>query len=369
MAIWGIGIMLGPILGPTLGGLITDHMNWRWVFYINLPVGVVNLILLSLFIPKAKKKDRTSQSVDWLGALFLAIGIGSLQTFLDRGNQDGWLQSSFIMLLCAVSLVTLTAFLWRSWNRKDALLRIDLLRDPNLASSSLMMFVFGTGLFGTIALQPIMLENLFGYPAGTAGLVMAPRGLASAAGMVIVANLITRVEARWLVLCGLILAGIGSYAMTGYNLSADTYAIVMPSLIQGLGLGMVFVPLSTLAFATMPAAETDRAASIYNLSRTIGSSMGIAVAVTVHTRTAQTSWMELGGHINPFNPALSAWLHAKGLSLHDPLTPHMLASELTRQANMLGFIDAFAFIAVSFVILAPLVLLLKGRPGEAGLPD
>jgi MFS transporter, DHA2 family, multidrug resistance protein len=357
MAIWGIGIMLGPILGPTLGGLITDSLGWRFVFYINLPVGLVNLLLLAAFLPAASERD---SRVDWVGAALLALGLAALQTLIDRGNQDDWFRSQFISGLAIVSALALIAFLWRSWHRSDALLRIDLLGDRNLASASLMMLVFGLGLFGTIALQPIMLENLLGYPAGTAGLVMAPRGVAAALGMATVAALIRFVEARWLVLGGLALAGLGTYQMTGYSLQTDMPHLVIPSLIQGYGMGLIFVPLSTLAFQTVDPMSTDRAASIFNLARTIGSSIGIALAATVLTRASQTNWLTLGGHITPYNPAVATYLATRGISGGDPLSPQLLAMELSRQSSMLGFIDAFDFIAISFVALAPLVLVLRG---------
>jgi DHA2 family multidrug resistance protein len=361
MAIWGIGIMLGPVLGPALGGFITDSFGWRFVFYINLPVGMIVLVLLAVFLRETKRRQTP---VDWVGAALLAIGLASLQTFLDRGNQDDWLHSDIISGLAVVSLAGIISFAWRSWTRHDALLRIDLLRDRNLASASVMMLVFGLGLFGTIALQPIMLENLLGYPAETAGLVMAPRGAAAALGMATVATLINRIEPRWLVLTGLTLAGLGTFMMTGYYLQVDMWHLIMPSLIQGYGMGMVFVPLSALAFKTISPSDTDRAASIFNLSRTIGSSIGIAIAATVLTRTSQINWMTLGGHINPYNPLVGDYLTAHGLTSSDPTAFHTPAHELSRQSLMLGFVDAFYFIALSFVMLAPLVLLLRNKGGS-----
>ncbi|MEZ5773478.1 MAG: DHA2 family efflux MFS transporter permease subunit [Hyphomicrobiaceae bacterium] len=362
MAIWGIGIMLGPVLGPTLGGFITDSLGWRFVFYINLPVGLLNLVLLATFL--SEQRTRPSR-VDWIGAALLGLGIASLQTLLDRGNTENWFQSKLIVALAVVSVAGLASFTWRSWSREDAILRISLMRDRNLASASVMMLVFGLGLFGTIALQPLMLETLLGYPASTTGLVMAPRGLAAALGMATVAVLINRIGPRWLVLAGLVMAGIGTYQMTGYSLQVDMVHLVLPSLVQGYGMGMVFVPLSTLAFQTVGEAATDRAASIFNLARTIGSSIGIAIAATVLTRMNQTSWMLLGGHISRYNPLVADYLAARGLSPADPLAPAVLAAELARQSSMIGFLDAFYFIAMSFVVLAPLVLLLGGGKGRA----
>ena len=362
MAIWGIGIMLGPILGPTVGGYITQHLDWRWVFYINLPVGLLNIWMIQRFL--ADGRPEKHRRADWLGALIMAVGIGSLQYVLDRGNEDNWFSSNTIVLLVIVSLLALAWFTVRSWNREDSVLHLHYLKDRNLATASLMMFAFGLGLFGTIALQPLMLERLFDYPAETTGLIMAPRGLASAVGMFLVSRLITRIDPRAIILAGLTFAAGGTYVMSWYNLDIDPSWIVWPSIVQGLGMGMIFVPLSTLAYQTLPKWATDQASSIFNLARTIGASMGISVASTVVAQATQASWNALGAHITPYNPALSDWLQATGRSMKDPATPQILARELSRQASMIGFVDAFYFVALSFVGLAALVLLLR-KPAKS----
>lgn len=356
MAIWGIGILLGPIMGPTVGGFITDHLGWRWVYYINVPIGILNLALILAFL---KQTPRSRAVADWVGALLLAIGVGSLQMMLDRGNGDDWLQSNFIITLIVISAFCLIAFAVRSYKRPDAILRLSLLRDHNLATATFMIMAFGVGMLSTIALQPLFLEHLLGYPASTAGLVMAPRGIAVAMGMVFVATTINRFEPRWLVLIGLTLATIGTYATTWYNLEVDMFWIIAPGIVQGLGMGMIFVPLSTLAYQTLPQEASDQAAGIFNLARTIGGSIGIAIAATVLTRESHANWQTLGAGINPYNPALTSWLDATGLSLSDPHAPQMLAMELARQATMIGFIEAFGFVTLSFLVLIPLVLLLK----------
>jgi DHA2 family multidrug resistance protein len=356
MALWGVGIMLGPILGPTLGGYITQHLDWRWVFYINLPVGILNLILIAQVVKGERAKTARA---DWFGALLLAVGIGSLQTMLDRGTQEDWFQSTFIIMLACASLAGIVTFVMRSWRREDSILQLHLLKDRNLSAASLMMAVFGLGLFGVIALQPLMLERLFDYPAQTTGLVMAPRGLASAVGMFLVSRMIQRVGAPLLIFVGLVLAASGTYVMTWYTLSLYPGWIIWPSVLQGMGMGMVFVPLSTIAYNTLPADATDQGSAIFNLARTIGSAMGISIAATVLTHMTQANWNRLGGNINPFNPALQDWLATRGLNLSDDLTPRLLAGELGRQAGMLGFIDAYWFIMWSFILLAPLLLLLR----------
>jgi len=362
MALWGVGIMLGPILGPTLGGYITQHLDWRWVFYINVPVGIISLLMISRLVkPGARRRVK----LDWIGALLLAVGIGSLQILLDRGNQENWFHSGMIIALAAIAIMGLVSFVLRGWSRTDSVLQLHLLKDRNLVLASLMMAGFGMALFGMIALQPLMLERLFGYSAQTTGLVMAPRGLASALGMFVVSRLINRVGAPRLVLVGLALAAAGTWPMTWYNLNLSISWFIWPGVLQGLGMGMVFVPLSALVYETLPRSATDQGSAIFNLARTVGSAIGISVAATVFTRMTQVNWDSLGGNINPYNPALQQWLAVKHLTIADPLAPQLLAHELERQASMIGFIDAYWFVTLSFLFLTPLLLLFRRKPSAS----
>ncbi|MEJ2685590.1 MAG: DHA2 family efflux MFS transporter permease subunit [Gammaproteobacteria bacterium] len=356
MALWGVGIMVGPILGPTLGGYITQHFGWPWVFYINVPVGAVNLLMVARLVHQTETR---SVRTDWLGALLMAAGIGSLQVVLDRGNQEGWFSSHLIEVLSVLAAGGLMWFTVRSLRRSDSVVNLRLFRDRNLAAASLMMGAFGLGLFGTIALQPIMLERLFDYPAETAGLVMAPRGIGSALSMFMVSRLINRYDSRLLVGAGLLIAAAGTYVMSWYDLSIDPAWVIWPGAIQGIGMGMIFVPLSTLAFETLPKASVDEGSGLFNLLRTIGGSIGISIAGTVYTRSSQAAWNQLGGHIQRFNPALHSWLGALGMTLHAPAAPPLLARLLGRQASMVGFVDTFWLITLSFVAMAPLLLLVR----------
>lgn len=361
MAIWGIGIMLGPILGPTLGGYISQHLSWRWVFYINVPLGLLNIAMVLAILHETK---RETVSADWLGAFLLMLGIGSLQALLDQGNQRNWFSSDLIRALAAVAAVALVVFVWRSLGRKDAVLRLGLLADRNLAMASLMIMTFGLGMFGTIALQPIMMSEIYGYPPETIGFVMAPRGLAAAVGMFAVAGLINRLDPKYLVLAGLALSAAGSYMMGWLTPQADSFWIVVPSMVQGLGMGMIFVPLSTLAFATLPPEQTDYGSGIFNLSRTIGSSIGISIASTILTHSIAIARNDLAGDLVPSNPNLLAWLQRLGLGPNSPEAAGLLARHLGTQSLLLGFIHTFVFIAASFLLLAPMVLMLrKNREG------
>ena len=364
MALWGVGLMLAPVLGPTLGGYITQHLSWRWVFYINVPVGLLNLVLISrLVAPTTRRKI----PMDWIGATVMALGVGSLQLVLDRGNQEGWFGSGLIILLTAISAIGLILFVYHGLRIQTPIVNLRLFHDRNLTAASIMIVVFGLGMFGTIAMQPLLLERLLGYPAETTGLVMAPRAVGSAVSMLIVSRLITRFDPRWLVSIGLVFSAAGTYLMTWYNLYISPGWVIWPGVIQGIGMGMIFVPLSTIAYETLPKSAVDEASGLFNLIRTLGSSIGISIASTVLTRSEQSSWNYLSGHINVFNPALHNWLNSRGLELGDPTTPLLLGQMLLRQSSMVAFVDVFWVISISFLILAPLLFIMR-KPAPHDIP-
>jgi DHA2 family multidrug resistance protein len=364
MALWGIGIMLGPILGPTLGGFITQHLTWRWVFYINLPIGMFTLMLIWVLIEQTPLRQ---QKTDWFGAVLMMVGVGSLQIVLDRGNQENWFNSDMIITLTSMGSLLLIAFIWRAWHREDSVVNLRLLKDRNLAMASTLIATFGLGMFGTIALLPILLERLLHYPVETTGLVMAPRGIGAAIGMAVVSRVIARLDVRKILLAGITLSALASYIMTWYDLSVSPGWIVWPGFLQGFGMGLMFVPLSTVAYATIDKQHTDQASGLFNVLRTIGSSAGISILATVLSRSEQGAWNQLGGHINSFNPALHSWLQSNGMTIANPTAPILLAGQLGNQATMIGFLDSFWFVTWSFILLAPLVLFIKPQKQAAPL--
>jgi DHA2 family multidrug resistance protein len=363
MAIWGIGVMVGPIMGPTLGGYLTEILNWRWTFFINLPVGVLSLLLAWTSAPDSPRKKRP---MDWYSLGYLAIAFSALQFTLDYGNEEGWFQSHWIQLAAILSIGGFAALIYRSLTHKGPVLfHLSIFRDRNFATSTLLMAFFGLGLFGALVLHPMMLEGLFGYPTFDTGLVMAPRGLASMVSMMVVGRIIGKYQPRSLVMVGMVLCLGGSWAMTRYSIDSSTWSLVWPIIIQGSGLGLIFVPLSTVAFDSLPREQSAEAAGLYSLTRTIGSSIGISVVATMMTREAQVSWNQLGGHINPYNPAVSHYLANLGLKPTDPHAVLLLTHELARQAQMQGILDAFVLVAWSFIIMMPLALLLGSVKGQA----
>ncbi len=363
MAIWGLGIMVGPILGPTLGGYLTQAFSWRWTFFINVPVGLFALALGWRVVPDSEKRERR---LDWTGFIFLAIAIASLQYILDRGNQLGWFSSRIIVAMTVISLLGFLAYIDHSIRKgENALFRMRIFRDRNFTTASIVMATMGLGMFGAALMQPEMLEGLLNYPALTAGLVMAPRGIASMISMFAVGRLIGKVDARLLIAVGAALAATGSWMMTWYSLNIDFFWVILPIVIQGLGMGLIFVPIATLAYATLPPQDSAEAAGMFSLFRTIGSSIGISLVTMVLTQHTQIAWNQLGGHINVFNPALYSYLQHIGLNLHEAVTPAVLAHVLYQQANMVAFNDSFMFITWSFIVIFPLLLLMR----RAGLKN
>ncbi len=357
MAIWGMGVMLGPILGPTLGGWLTQVLSWRWTFFINLPVGLMSVLMVLRYVPDT---DQHGREMDWLGLVLLVLGIGGLQYVLDRGTTDDWFSSTTIQFTAYLSLVGFVGYyLHARTHTGHALFSPELFTDRNFATASLLIAFLGLGLYGSMLLQPLMLEGLMDYPTITTGLVLAPRGLASMFSMLVVGRLINRTDPRLLIVAGILIFSLGSYQTTQYSLVMGTARVVTPMILQGMGLGMVFVPLSTLAFSTLPKRLSAEAAGLFSLLRTIGSGVGISVVATVLTRHAQIAWHNVGGHIEPFNPELTRYLARLSIA-GTPQGAAVLGRELARQSQMIAFLDAYIFVALAFAAMLPLVFVMKG---------
>ena len=366
MALWGMGVMLGPVLGPTLGGWLTQTFDWRWIFYINLPVGLMALAVGARAVPESVRLPRVP---DWRGAALAAISIAALQFALDRGNLDGWLDSPFIVGCFAVSALAFVAFLaYALTTQRHPVINLRVFADRNFAAATAIIGALGLGMFGALAVQPIMLETLLGYPALTAGWTMAPRGLASFVAMLVAGRLIGRIDTRWLVGSGMVLAAAGSYFMARLTLDISPWAAIWPGLLQGGGMGLMMVPLSALALSTLSPAQQAEAAGLFSLVRTLGSSIGIAVVAAVVSHQTQIMWHQLGAHVTPYNPALGVWLSPLHGTASDPAAMAVVAAELARQASMQAVLDAYELIAASFIAMLPLLLVLRGgvtRPAEA----
>jgi DHA2 family multidrug resistance protein len=359
MAIWGLGVMVGPVLGPTLGGWLTDVASWRWTFYINVPVGALSLFLISNHISESPKRERR---MDWIGLALIGAGVAGLQYMLDRGTSQDWFAANDIRIAAVLAAAGLCGFVWWSLRLGEhALFGLRIFKDRNFAMSCTVMLAMGLGLFGGLVLQPILLEGLLDYPIVTTGFVMAPRGIATAIAMLVVGRLTATTDPRLLVGAGMLTSAVGSWAMTHYSLDVTTFWIIWPAAVQGLGLGLIFVPLSTIAYATLPRAQMAEAAGMYSLVRTIGAAAGISVVTTLMTRQAQVSWNELGAGITKFNPAVLEYLRGLHLQPTDPHAIALIAGQIAQQAQMIAIVDVFKVTMWTFLAMLPLVLLLRKR--------
>lgn len=363
MAIWGVGVMVGPILGPTLGGWLTEAISWRWTFFINLPVGIFSALLTWRVVADSEIRER---KMDWWGLFFLTVCLGGLQFVLDRGGQQDWFASTQIRIVATLSVLSVFAYIWHSMDKSiHPIFNPVIFRDRNFFMSSMLLAVFGLGLFGTLMLQPIMLSTLMHYPELTIGLLLAPRGIASMFSMMFVGRVINRTDPRILIAIGILIFTVGTHFTTQYSLEIDMFWIVFPMIIQGIGLGLVFVPLSTVAFSTLEPRYAAEAAGIYSVLRTIGSAIGISIVATIMTDHSQIAWNQLGGFISPTNPALSDYLAQSDFPLNSAQTPFILAQELGRQSSMIGMLDGYFLVTWSFAAMLPLVLLIKHKRPEA----
>ncbi|RQW85352.1 MAG: DHA2 family efflux MFS transporter permease subunit, partial [Geobacter sp.] len=300
MAIFGIGAMFGPVVGPTLGGWITDNISWRWIFYINIPVGIIAVIMAKYFIfdPSYLKK-RQKAKIDYWGLSLLTLGIGSLQLVLDKGQQDDWFNSAFIIAFSIISVLSLILFIYVELKHEHPIVNLRLFKDAAFSAGNFIMFMVGFCLYGSVVMLPLFLQTLMGYSATMAGLVMAPGGIASVIVMPLVGAYIQKHDGRKIILAGLLLGAYSLFLMRGFSLQASYWDFVWPRVMLGAALGMIFPPLSRATLANIAKVEMGNATGIFNLLRNIGGSVGIAISATLLARLAQFYQANLSGHINP----------------------------------------------------------------------
>lgn len=365
LAIFGLGIMVAPIMGPTLGGYLTDTFSWRAVFYINVPIGTFALLLALGHLPRSSiKMIRT----DWSGLTLMVLAIGSLQLVLDQGPTLDWFDSRFIQGLTAVCVFAGAAFFMRGWNNPKNIIDLSLLKDRNFLAGTAAITAYGISLFGSIALLPLFTQKLLGYPAVTAGMLFMPRAIASAIAMALTGGLLIKlVDSRHLVAAGVVLTAIGTLLMARFSLYVDAWGIAWPGIIAGAGMGLFFVPLTAAAFDRIPKTKLDEAAGIYALMRGIGSSMGIAVVSWLFVRQGQVHWDTLIGHVTPYRPEVPSYFSLLGLETGDERATSALAMEIARQAQMLAFIDLFWFIGWVTLAILPLAYVMR-KPEKAEIP-
>jgi MFS transporter, DHA2 family, multidrug resistance protein len=367
MAIWSMGVMVAPIMGPTLGGWLTETISWRWTFYINLPVGILSFILALRHVHDTPTRERR---MDWMGFATLALGIGALQLILDRGNQDDWFSSQTLVFAAFVAVVSLTFFIvYTLTGKHHPLFDLRIFKDRNYLVASLIMTTIGIGFFGGMLLQSLFLQNFLGYPTFEAGLYMAPRGLASFLVMIFVGKFVNRIAPRNFIFVGICASIAGNYMMTRFTGDIIANDLIIPMMLQGVGMGLIFVPISTLAFTTLPKETAAEAAGIYSLIRSVGSSFGIAILATYFSRSTQKSWALLRGDITPYSEALRSYLAPLHLNALDPQGVAFAARAVAHQAQNLGYIESFWFATLNFVLMLPLLLLVKTPTKSAAAPQ
>lgn len=352
MSIWGMGVMLGPILGPSLGGWLTDAYNWRWVFYINVPLGILSVIGIYLFMPETERQE---QRFDRWGFAFLAIAVACLQLLLDRGEQIDWFESLEIQLYAVAVALGLYLFMVHSATTDNKFLSPGLFRDRNFVSGVIFIFIVGIVLLATMALLPPFLQQWKGYPAVTTGLVLMPRGMGTMAAMLIVGRILDRVDARGVILVGMSLVTLSLHHMSQFTMEVGQHELVVTGVVQGLGLGLVFIPTTTLAYATLAPALRDEATALFSLSRNMGSSIGVSIVMAVLTRSLWINQQELGARVQMPDGLLAR------LPSADVITalPAGLVQEVSRQAAEIAYVNDFHLLMLINLAAMPLVLLLS----------
>jgi DHA2 family multidrug resistance protein len=361
MAIWGIGVMIGPILGPTLGGYLTELYNWRYVFYINLPFGILAVLGLMFFMPRTR--GQSSMRFGWLGFTVLSMGIGGLQLVLDRGQDQDWFTSREIVVECVLGCLGAYLFIVHLMTAQRPFIRPNIFRDRNFSTGLAMMFAVGTILVSSSALMAPWLQNLANYPVATAGLVMAPRGIGTMAAMVFAGRFSNRIDARLLMGAGLLMLCWSLWVMTGWTPDITEREVAMVIVVQGAGLGLVFIPLQVLAFATLPVALRTDGASLFSLFRNIGAAVGVSITSTLLARNTQALHAEIGAYANPFNRALQ---HGAAQHMLDATHPHgaaMLDQLINQQAQIIAYMDDYRMMIFT-TAPALLLLLLMRRPRQ-----
>jgi MFS transporter, DHA2 family, multidrug resistance protein len=368
MGFWGLGIVVAPILGPVLGGWLTDNYSWRWVFYINVPVGIVSVLMTRAFIfdpPYLRQQKRT---IDGVGIGLLAIGIGALQFVLDKGQQDDWFASNLIATLTVVSAVALVVFIIHALRAEHPVLDLSVFKDRTYTTGVLLMTALGFVLYGSLVLLPIFLQTVLGYPALRAGIAMAPRGMGSFLAMPAIGMLMSRIDPRKMLGMGLLIGGVTLFALSNINLEAGYWDIFWPQFVQGLSMGLLFVPLSTITMSMIPREKMGNATSLFNLMRNLGGSVGIAMVATMLSRKTQVHTNLLGANVNAYSPqARQALESARAMFMSrgaDWYTATQQAygaiwGTVLRQSVMVAFVDVFRFLTLVFILAIPLVFLMR----------
>ncbi|MCX7355512.1 MAG: DHA2 family efflux MFS transporter permease subunit [Alphaproteobacteria bacterium] len=366
MSVWGTGVTLGPILGPVLGGWLTDNYNWRWVFYINLPVGVLAFFGIMAFLHDHKAHQH--KAFDFVGFATLSLGVGALQLMLDRGELKNWFGSTEIVIEAVLMALGFYLFIVHTWTtKKHPFLSPGLMKDRNFVTGNVFIFMIGVVLYATLALLPPLLQNLMNYPVVTTGLVTAPRGIGSMIAMIVVGRLIGKIDARLIVAAGFGLCAFSLWQLMHISPQRDSSIIIWSGLIQGFGIGFAYVPLSTIAFATLGVDLRAEGTGLFNLLRNLGSSLGISVVQALLTENTQIAHAGLARNLVP-GPLTDPMLQSHHFDVATPQGVMALNALVTKQAAMIAYIDDFKLMMIATLAILPLLLIIRGPKRKTAPP-
>jgi len=378
-AVYGMAVVVAPAIGPTLGGFITDNYSWRWIFYINVPIGIISMLLTSRVIsdpPHLSGARREGGiTIDYIGLGLLALGLGALQVVLDKGQRDDWFGSNFILSLTIISIVALISVILWEWHTAHPIIDLKLFRDRSFAIGNSMMFMLGFILLGTTLLLPLFTQTMLGYSAESAGLALMPGGLVILASMPIVGFLLSRYDPRRIMIFGLSMLVAALFYMSNFNLDIDFKTAALARIIQGMGLACLFVPINTVAYSYLPPDKNNAASGLINLARNVGGSIGISFVTTMLDRRAQFHRAQLSAHLNPANPRVQQMLQGASGALRTNSgqaatmqSYGLLQRMLDRQSTMLSYIDNFHILALITLAMIPFVFLIRKPRRRGGVP-
>ncbi len=376
-AVYGLAVVLAPAIGPTLGGWITDNFTWRWIFLLNIPVGILSLVLTSRLIqdpPGMKRKKLSETSIDYIGLGLVALGLGTLQVVLDKGQRDDWFESNFIVILSLIAAGSLLFLIYWEWTRKDPVIDLHLFSNRTFAASNMLMFMLGFALLGSTVLLPLFMQTLLGYTAQQSGFALLPGGFSLMLLMPLVGFMLSRFDARKMMMGGLLVLSYSLFHMTNFNLGIDFRTVMFARMIQTAGMAFLFVPINTAAYAFLPKEKNNAASGLMNLARNIGGSVGISIVTTMLDRRQQYHLNRMSSHLTAGSPQVQSMLQgtaraleSRGFSASDAMhrAYALLQGNFFRQATMLAYIDNFWLLGVAILVMVPLVFLMK-RPPTGG---
>jgi DHA2 family multidrug resistance protein len=375
-AVYGIAVVSAPAIGPTLGGWITDNFTWRWIFFINIPVGIISLLLTSRLIqdpPYLRRRKLSETKIDYVGLGFVALGLGTLQVVLDKGQRDDWFSSHFILTLSLIAAASLIFVIFWEWTHKDPIIDLHLFRDRTFAVSNLLMFMLGFALLGSTLLLPLFMQTLLGYTAERSGLALMPGGFTIMLLLPLVGFLLSRYSPRWLLIFGLVVLSGSLFHMAGFDLSIDFRTAATARVFQAVGMAFLFVPINTAAYAFLPRDKNNAASGLMNLARNMGGSVGISLVTTMLDRRSQVHLHDLSRNLSAANPTFRSMLqgatqtmqaHGASAAFATQKAYALIEGTVQRQATMLAYIDNFRLLGLAILAMVPLVFLMKkSKPG------